>query len=179
MTGLQGPRLCAQVSLVSATLLVTLDRDNSIRLYPLLIPASLRRRLVIESSRTVQDHRLLAAESGSTLNTPAYLPLPPRLYIHTYVRTYASAWLPISRRAVYRGRCLLHSITSGEIGNRLQKLRVIADVEEDGRGWTDGGHVDNSFRYFDVAGVASFRTSVARVVYTHTLRMSSSLIMRC
>lgn len=86
MTGLQGPRLCAQVSLVSATLLVTLDRDNSIRLYPLLIPASLRRRLVIESSRTVQDHRLLAAESGSTLNTPAYLPLPPRLYIHTYVR---------------------------------------------------------------------------------------------
>lgn len=32
---------------------VTLDRDNSIRLYPLLIPASLRRRFVIESSRTV------------------------------------------------------------------------------------------------------------------------------
>lgn len=38
---------------VPVYLLVTPDRDNSIRLYPQLIPASLRRRFVIESSRTV------------------------------------------------------------------------------------------------------------------------------
>lgn len=71
--------------------------------------------------------------------------------------TYIRAGPVAISRQVYRGHRLLHSITSGEIGNRLQKLRVIADV--DGR---TGGHVDNSFGDFDVAGVASFQS----VVYT-------------
>ena len=74
--------------------------------------------------------------------------------------TYIRAGPVAISRQVYRGHRLLHSITSGEIGNRLQKLRVIADV--DGRDGRMGGHVDNSFRDFDVAGVASFQS----VVYT-------------
>lgn len=70
------------------------DRDNSIRLYPQLIPASLRRQFVIESSRTVYGYRLLPADVESRC-------APSR------TAEYAEAFSPILAQLRYRTRLLV------------------------------------------------------------------------